>query len=62
MESTELLTVRAAADYLKVATGTLYNWRHAGTGPPAVTVGVRSVRYRRSDLDAWIDEQSERVI
>lgn len=61
MESTEYLTVREAAAYLKVAIGTLYNWRHAGIGPESVNVR-RSVRYRRADLDAWIEQQSERVI
>ena len=57
MESHELLTVTEAADYLRLARGTLYNWRHLGRGPRCVSAG-RSVRYRRSDLDAWLDEMS----
>lgn len=30
------------------------NWRYQGRGPAFVKVG-RHVRYRRRDVDAWID-------
>lgn len=58
MESPELLTLEEAAAYLRVASGTLYNWRHIRTGPKSVKVGSR-VRYRRTDLDSWIDAASD---
>ena len=32
----------------------LEQWRHAGIGPPYIKVGPRVVRYRRADLDAYI--------
>jgi excisionase family DNA binding protein len=54
VKTPELLTVDEAADYLRIAPGTLYNWRHAGRGPKATNVG-RSLRYRRTDLEAWLD-------
>jgi excisionase family DNA binding protein len=53
-----LWTERQTADYLQVAVGTLRRWRAEGTGPPALRVG-RTVRYRRSDVDAWVERQSK---
>jgi excisionase family DNA binding protein len=53
-----LWTEQEAADYLQVAVGTLRRWRAEGTGPPALRVG-RNVRYRRSDVDGWLERQSE---
>ena len=58
MESPALLTLEEAASDLRVASGTLYNWRHTGTGPKSIKVGSR-VRYRQTDLDLWIDATSK---
>lgn len=50
----ELLTARQAADILGVRTQTLALWRSTGAhGLPYIKVGT-SVRYRRSELDAWL--------
>jgi hypothetical protein len=35
---------------------TLERWRQTGDGPRFVRVG-RAVRYRRSDLDAWLESR-----
>ena len=35
---------------------TLRWWRHVGTGPHSFKIG-RGVRYRLSDVHAWIDQQ-----
>lgn len=53
----EIMTLQEAAAYLKVPVATLYAWRTQGTGPRGARVG-RYVRYRRSDVDAWLDAQS----
>lgn len=42
------------SDLLKVPQGTLANWRYLGKGPRFVKVG-RRVRYRRSDVEAWLE-------
>jgi excisionase family DNA binding protein len=47
------LTTKDAATYLSVSTGTLHNWRSAGTGPEYKAVG-RLVRYHREALDAFM--------
>jgi excisionase family DNA binding protein len=61
METRErLLTVEELADYLGVPVATLYQWRHRREGPPGFRVG-RYIRYRRTDLEAWIDRQLQDV-
>lgn len=49
-----LLSVAEVATYLGVPVKTLYQWRHKGVGPRAMRVG-RHLRYRRSELDRWLD-------
>jgi excisionase family DNA binding protein len=52
----ELLTQQQLADELQVSLRTLERWRQEGTGPAFIRVG-RSPRYRRSDIDAWLQRQ-----
>ena len=54
-----LLTVPELAEYLAVPTSTIYQWRYLRKGPPGFRIG-RHVRYRRSDVDEWIDRLRER--
>lgn len=51
----DLLDENEAAATLSVAVQTLRNWRWKGEGPRFVKVGARLVRYRRSDLTAFIE-------
>lgn len=55
-----ILTIDQAAAYLSIPKATLYTWRtrRAGFGPRAVKLGG-CLRYRRSDLDAWVAEHLE---
>lgn len=57
---TVLLTEQAASKRLAVEARTLQQWRVTGSGPPFVRVSRRCVRYRISDLDAWIAERIKR--
>lgn len=57
---TDLLPESEAAKLLQVAPGTLSVWRSTKRYPlPYIKVG-RRVRYRRSDLEAWLE--SRRVV
>lgn len=40
--------------WLKIPRGTLYNWNYRGVGPRVTKVG-QAVRYRRSDVLAWLE-------
>ena len=53
-----LLSAQQLADYLDVPLATLYAWRHRRQGPPGFRAG-RHLRYRKSDIDQWINDQVE---
>lgn len=49
-----LMTIDEVSEYTQIPKSTLYNWRHRNEGPPSISLG-RRVRYRRSDVEAWLD-------
>ncbi|WP_410642656.1 helix-turn-helix transcriptional regulator [Amycolatopsis sp. lyj-346] len=51
-----LLSIEDLSSYLQVPVNTLYQWRKTDKGPTGFRVG-KYVRYRRADVDAWIDGQ-----
>lgn len=56
-QPSELLDPDQAAELLRVKPGTLAIWRCTGRWSlPFLRVG-RSVRYRRSDLEAWLSSR-----
>jgi len=50
----DLLSPQQLADYLGLSVGSIYGMNYSRTGPPAIKVG-RQVRYRRSDVEQWLD-------
>ena len=54
------MNIAQAAAYIGIAKSTLYTWRtrRPGFGPRAVKAGG-ALRYRRSDLEAWIEAHTE---
>lgn len=55
-----LITPTELAEYLGVPIATLYVWRHRRLGPPSFKAG-RHLRYRRRDVEQWIDNRVEKV-
>jgi len=54
MSNDKYLTSSEAAEYLKLSTGTLENYRISGNGPPYTQRVPRGrVFYDRGTLDAW---------
>jgi excisionase family DNA binding protein len=51
-----LLTQRQAAEYLNVSITTLQRWRRKGIGPPSIRLPNGYLRFRRSDLDTWLEK------
>ena len=47
--------IEALSALIDVPVGTLRQWRHRGEGPPGLRLGGH-VRYRRSDVDKWLEE------
>lgn len=58
MVQCNMLTTAEAAEYIGFSEISLRRWRSQGTGPKYLKLGARRVRYRREDLDAWVDSGS----
>lgn len=56
LHRSEFLNEIQVSEYLGVAPATVRKWRQLRKGPPAVKIGF-CIRYRQSDVDAWIEAQ-----
>jgi len=54
----EILTLKEVADLLRVAEKTVYTMAQSGDLPAFKVRG--QWRFRRDDIDRWIDEQTEK--
>lgn len=52
------LSPQQLADYVGVPVATVYRWRYEGTGPRGIKVG-KHVRYRRRDVEAWLETRTD---
>jgi len=55
MSENELLTTEQLAELLGIRPNTIEGWRLKGQGPRFCKLG-RSIRYRRSDVEDWIND------
>ncbi len=55
MEQEHTYAPPKAARYLGVSDAVLRLWRAQGKGPRYYKAGEKLIRYRRADLDAWIE-------
>lgn len=53
-----LLKTPEVAELCRVSEPTVRWWRHVRTGPPFFKING-AVRYRRSDVEAWLAQQYE---
>lgn len=58
MSDDEYLSPADLAALIHVPVGTVYQWNYKGVGPRKTKVG-RHVRFRRTDVDAWLESQSD---
>ena len=54
----DLLTTRDVAEWLGVSVQFLEIGRHRGYGPKFVRIGPARIRYRRSDVLAWLEDRT----
>lgn len=54
MSDENLLTPAQVADLLAVPLRTMQYWREKRMGPAYLTLGPKLIRYRRSDIDAFL--------
>lgn len=57
-EAEALHTPAALGERLGLSTGALAQMRYRGNGPRFIKLGGRQVRYRESDIQAWLDRQT----
>ncbi|PZF85850.1 helix-turn-helix transcriptional regulator [Micromonospora deserti] len=53
-----LLTIDDVAVWLGKPKNTLYAWHSRGKGPRAIRVG-NTLRYRRSEIERWLDAHTD---
>ncbi|MDG4795378.1 helix-turn-helix domain-containing protein [Micromonospora sp. WMMD1082] len=53
-----LLTIDDVALWLGKPKNTLYAWHSRGKGPRAIRVG-NTLRYRRSEVERWLDAHTD---
>lgn len=58
--NSQILNTAQAAQYLGVSKAFLERDRWAGAKVPFIKVGSRAVRYRRADLDAFLNSRVRR--
>jgi predicted DNA-binding transcriptional regulator AlpA len=58
MEMDLVLKAEAVANWLGTTPGALAQMRYMGKGPKFIKLGGRSIRYRSSDVSAWLDAQT----
>lgn len=54
-----LITPSELSSFIGVPEGTLAQWRYLGKGPAYARLG-RHVRYRRDDVESWLESQTQR--
>jgi len=60
MNTSQYLTTKEAAAYLKVSVSRMVKWRaEKNSGPLYFTIG-KSIRYRITDLDNFVNKQPTR--
>lgn len=59
MDGLELLDAHETARLLSVTNQTLINWRKISFGPPFIKIGRKIIRYRRADVSAWLDSNTQ---
>lgn len=58
-DAPEYLTIKQLAEVLQVPVATIYQWRYLGEGPKGIRVSGRHVRFRRSDVEAFLRERED---
>jgi excisionase family DNA binding protein len=61
MDSQFLMTTEEVAELLRMKTDSVVNWRYRDSGPPYIKIGGR-VRYRRADVERWLDNHPQRNV
>lgn len=53
----KILRLRAAKDWTGLSRSTIYAMMKEGTFPKSISLGVRSIGWLESDIQAWIESR-----
>jgi prophage regulatory protein len=53
----KILRLNGVLDAIGVKKSSIYQWIRDGKFPPPVRLGARSVGWRQSDIDAWLESR-----
>ncbi len=56
VQQQKLIGVEELAEWLGVATSTIYGWQLKGGGPTALKIG-RLLKFRPADVEKWLRQQ-----
>ena len=56
----EWFTVNELAEWLQVPRQTIYRWGWLDMGPPSHRLSERCIRYRREDVEAWLEQRRDK--
>jgi predicted DNA-binding transcriptional regulator AlpA len=52
----DILTSGEVAKWIRISESTLCRWRQRGIGPHAIWMAPTCPRYRRSDVEKWLEQ------
>src|SRR5690349_21080380 len=57
-EANELIDQDALCEWIGRSKSTLQSWRRQGRGPRYIRLTLQGIRYRRSDVESWLESQA----
>lgn len=60
MEDLSIIRPNKLAELLSISIPTLYRMINNGELPPKIKIGKRAVGWRRSQIEEWMEERTER--
>ena len=57
--TSELLTPEQAGQLLSMSSHYMAQMRYLGNGPVYIKISAKTIRYRRADLESWIDAHTQ---
>jgi prophage regulatory protein len=53
----QLVSLRTAIGLVSASRSSIYRWIHAGTFPAPIRIGERSIAFKYSDLEKWVESR-----
>ena len=61
MAKQKIMSPKEVSEYIGIGLSTLALWRATGTGPQYIKILRRLVRYRKDEVDKWLNGQTSEI-